>query len=66
MAAIEALFRGKHCVNELTELIGSDMATISRHHLRNVGRNPGKDTWTKVKGSLREFAARLFEDSWKQ
>lgn len=36
---IEALAQGKHCVNELTEMIGSDMSTVSRHlaQLRNVG-----------------------------
>lgn len=36
---IEALAEGKHCVNELTELVGSDMSTVSRHlaQLRNVG-----------------------------
>ena len=36
---IEALAESKHCVNELTELIGSDMSTVSRHlaQLRNVG-----------------------------
>lgn len=36
---IEALAQGKHCVNELTEMVGSDMSTVSRHlaQLRNVG-----------------------------
>lgn len=36
---IEALANGKHCVNELTELVGSDMSTVSRHlsQLRAVG-----------------------------
>jgi len=36
---IEALANGKHCVNELTEMIGADMSTVSRHlaQLRNVG-----------------------------
>ena len=36
---IEALAKGKHCVNELTDLIGADMSTVSRHlaQLRNVG-----------------------------
>lgn len=36
---IEALATGKHCVNELTELVGSDMSTVSRHlaQLRNAG-----------------------------
>ncbi|MCD7895355.1 MAG: metalloregulator ArsR/SmtB family transcription factor [Planctomycetaceae bacterium] len=39
LTIIEALSRGKHCVNELTELVGSDMSTVSRHlaQLRNVG-----------------------------
>lgn len=36
---IEALATGKHCVNELTKLVGSDMSTVSRHlaQLRNAG-----------------------------
>ncbi len=36
---IEALADGKHCVNELTDLVGADMSTVSRHlaQLRNVG-----------------------------
>jgi Predicted transcriptional regulators len=36
---IEALAKGKHCVNELTDLVGADMSTVSRHlaQLRNVG-----------------------------
>lgn len=36
---IEALAKGKRCVNELTELVGADMSTVSRHlaQLRTVG-----------------------------
>ena len=36
---IEALAKGKLCVCDLTELIGSDMSTVSRHlaQLRNAG-----------------------------
>lgn len=36
---IEALAKGRHCVNELTEMVGADMSTVSRHlaQLRNVG-----------------------------
>lgn len=39
LCIIEALAKGRHCVNELTELVGSDMSTVSRHlaQLRNVG-----------------------------
>ncbi len=39
LTIIEALSKGKHCVNELTELVGADMSTVSRHlaQLRNVG-----------------------------
>lgn len=36
---LEALAKRKHCVNELTELVGADMSTVSRHlaQLRNAG-----------------------------
>lgn len=36
---LEALAGGKRCVNELTELVGSDMSTVSRHlsRMRAVG-----------------------------
>ena len=36
---VEELAKGERCVNELTELIGSDMSTVSRHLqlLRTVG-----------------------------
>ncbi len=39
LTIIQALAKGKHCVNELTELVGADMSTVSRHlsQLRNVG-----------------------------
>lgn len=36
---IEALAKGKMCVCNLTELVGADMSTVSRHlaQLRNAG-----------------------------
>lgn len=52
---IEALADGKHCVNELTELIGSDMSTVSRHlaQLRNVGLIRDEKTGLQVFYELR-------------
>ena len=39
LTIIEALAKGKHCVNELTELVCADMSTVSRPlaQLRHVG-----------------------------
>ena len=36
---VDELAKGERCVNELTEMVGADMSTISRHLsvLKNVG-----------------------------
>lgn len=52
---IHALAEGKHCVNELTQLVGSDMSTVSRHlsQLKNVGLVEDEKQGLQVFYSLR-------------
>jgi len=48
---LDRLARGEHCVNDLTELVGADISTVSKHLavLRNAGivrdEKRGQQVW---------------------
>ncbi|MHC4973939.1 MAG: ArsR/SmtB family transcription factor [Planctomycetota bacterium] len=52
---MDALAQGEHCVNDLTELVGSDQSTVSKHLgvLRNAGlvdlRKEGTQAFYRIK-----------------
>jgi len=47
---IEALEKGERCVNDLTDMIGADMSTVSKHLsiLKNAGIIGDKKSGTSV------------------
>ena len=47
---VEMLARGERCVNELTDMVGADMSTVSKH--LSVMKNAGIVTTTKRGASI--------------
>lgn len=60
---VDRLSEGELCVNELTDMIGADMSTVSRHLyiLRSAGIIRDEKRGSRVYYSLRVLCAEFFQ-----